>query len=378
MSQVIKYQNKSIVYTQKGNKQYSTSEVIKAFQNAKKIEDFKDYVENSKERLYASWASVDAPDSDGEHIPIEDIIKDQNILVYKRGGTITDSHTNNHVGKTLAYKVMTHPETGTPGVLHLNKIFDDMLVDDKVWRETQSGERKGSSVGGFSNPQGAEYVEMDGSMVKRLSDFRQFETANVEEPANPFATNVAVSMVAKEKKQMSEKKDIMQEIEQHAKGDEPVTVPQDTTNDVVEDSDAFVTKEEFGNLANSVNEMKDMLSGLTSGGPQAEAEAVEEQAEEEEKEEEVSEEEAEKESVGEGEVEKTMKALKKEIADLKDQIAKSKAAVAQVVKSSEDARVQDETTNARQVSQVKKQKDIMEAALKGQANVDDVLYGDTF
>lgn len=380
MSETIKYNNTTIVLTQKSeSKTYSTKEVIKAFMNAKSIEDFKDYVEKAKDRLYASWASVDAADTDGEHIPIQDIIKDQDILVYKRGGTITDSHTNNHVGKTLAYKVMTHPKTGTTGVLHLNKIFDDMLVDDKVWRETQTGERKGSSVGGFSNPEGSEWVDMDGSMVKRLADFRQFETANVTEPANPYATNVAVSMVAKEKKQMSN--DIMKEIEQKAKGEDPVTVPADETNDSVDDSDAFVNKEEFGKLVSAVNEMRDQMAGMTSGKPQEEAEAVEGQEEEKMEDEEKGTgisalDDANKEGVGEGDdvskMRETIKSLKAELEEIK----KSQASVSQIVKASENARAEDAATNTKFVNKQKKERDLIEQAMKGSVNMDEVLYGD--
>ena len=355
-----------IVFTKKGESVFSTQEVLRAFNSTEDLTKIADFVDKAQERLYVSWASVDAKDSAGEHIPIQDIIKNQDILIYKRGGPITDSHTNAVVGKTLAYKVLTHPETRTTGVLHLNKIYNDNIVDDKVWKETQSGERTGSSVGGFSNPNESKYVSMGEDIVKRLGNFNQFETANVFEPCNEFATNVAVSQVAKGDKKMSEK-EIEKQLEIKKQAEEESTEKQE----VVEDSEAFVNKEEFGALAEAVNQLKDMVAGLTSGGSQEEAEAVEEQAEEEE-EVEKEESEEEKKEVGEGEdVAKELAVVKKELAEMK-----KKFATAKVVKS--NARVEDSATNAKAVLDVKKQKknDLIESAMNGQVDWNEALYGD--
>jgi len=176
----------------------SSETVEKIFTTSNDLEEIKRAVENADDRLYISWASVDVIDRDNEKIPIQDIIDDQDTLL-RRGGPISDNHTNAIVGKTRAYKVMQHPKAGETGVLHLNEIFSDNELDDKVWKETQEGERTGSSVGGF-NPPHLDRFEMDQETGKGFTvkeGFRQYETASVFKPANPLALNEAVSLVAK-------------------------------------------------------------------------------------------------------------------------------------------------------------------------------------
>lgn len=174
---------------------YSEKEVIKAFLDSDSLEDVKSVVEKSEDRIYAGWASVEARDKAGEIIPITDVINQQEILL-RRGGTITDEHTNAVIGKTLAYKVLEHPKTKTYGVLHLNKIYKDNPLDDKVWAEIKTGKRKGSSVGGMKT--GARLInDENGMLTKVLTGFHQYETASVYNPCNPFALNEAVSVVAK-------------------------------------------------------------------------------------------------------------------------------------------------------------------------------------
>lgn len=191
--------NSSIQFIKKdGEGTYETPEVVQRFLEAQSLEEIRPYVERARERLYATWASVDARDKDGERIPIEDVIAQQDKLL-ARNGPVTDMHTNRHVGETIAYKVLEHPKTKTIGVLHLNRIWGGELanpLDDQVWGETQSGERTGSSVGGFN--EGRRYVREDNGMITTVLDgFHQYETANVYRGANPFATNEAVSIVAK-------------------------------------------------------------------------------------------------------------------------------------------------------------------------------------
>lgn len=174
----------------------STEEVIKIFENTNDMDEIKAAVEKAEDRIYASWASVDMKDKAGELIPINDLIKQQDTLL-KRHGPISDTHTNKIVGETLAYKVLEHPKSKSTGVLHLNKIFSDNLADDQVWKETQSGERKGSSVGGLNTGTSLGKDEVTGENVTVLNGFSQYETANVHDPCNPLALNEAVSVVAK-------------------------------------------------------------------------------------------------------------------------------------------------------------------------------------
>ena len=159
----------------------STDEVIDFFKNSNDLDEIKTAVENAQERLYVTWASVDVTDRDNENIPIEDVINQQDILL-KRGGPVMDSHTNRSVGQTLAYKIMQHPEANKLGVLHLDRIFADNPYDDKVWGEIVSGEKTGSSVGGFQDkPPVFEFDEQSGKLRKRLEGFNQYETSIVKD-----------------------------------------------------------------------------------------------------------------------------------------------------------------------------------------------------
>ena len=129
---------------------YPLADVIDTFKSTNNLELIKDHVEKAADRIYVSWASVDAVDNAGEKIPIEDVIAEQEILM-KRNGPISNEHTNAIVGKTLAYKVLIHPVAKTLGVLHLNQIYKDNIRDDEVWGDVVSKKKTGSSVGGTYN-----------------------------------------------------------------------------------------------------------------------------------------------------------------------------------------------------------------------------------
>lgn len=178
------------------NLQFDTDELIKIFEGTDDLGIIKDNVEKAKDRLFCSWATVEMKDKAGELIPVDDVVKQQDTLL-ERNGPITDEHTNRVIGQTLAWKVLEHPMSKTLGVLHLNKIFNHNDFDDQVWKEIQSGERTGSSIGGFntSESMGKDTVTNSNAMV--LHGFKQFETASVFDPCNPLALNEAVSVVAK-------------------------------------------------------------------------------------------------------------------------------------------------------------------------------------
>ena len=177
-----------------------TGEVLRVFKQSAELSEINEVVDKAKERLFVSWATVDAVDKDDERIPIEEAVT-QHEVGLRRGGTLNDMHTNRQVGRMLAYKVMTHPKTKTPGVLQLNKVFTDNDLDDSVWAEIKSGKRTGLSLGGFHKKD--EYKMEGGKLVKILSGYQQYETSSVYKPANQYALNEAVSSVAK-----SEKSDI--------------------------------------------------------------------------------------------------------------------------------------------------------------------------
>ncbi len=187
-----------IVFVKKGEvtKGLDENEIINIFENSNDLEEIKNAVENSNDRIYASWASVEAVDNANEIIPIESVISNQQVLM-ERGAPISDEHTNKIVGRTLAYKVLEHPETKTLGVLHLDKIYNHNAADDKVWDEIITGKRTGSSVGGINTSMSFSYNKEKNKQVKTLEGFAQMETASVTKPCNPFATNIAYSVVAK-------------------------------------------------------------------------------------------------------------------------------------------------------------------------------------
>lgn len=173
-----------------------TEEVLQLFENSDDMEEIKSSVENAAERLLVTWASVDIKDKAGEKIPIEDIIEQQETLL-KRNGPVSDTHTNKIIGQTIAFKVLEHPKSKTLGVLHLQRFFDDYDIDNQIWSEIVSGERTGSSVGGYRQGVKQGYDEVTDEPVVELQDFTQLETASVVDPCNPLALNEAFSVVAK-------------------------------------------------------------------------------------------------------------------------------------------------------------------------------------
>jgi hypothetical protein len=199
--------NKEILFISKSdNSSLEDFDVMSTFEQSDNLEDIKQNVKNAKNRLYVTWASVDAVDNASEIIPIEDVIQQQEILL-RRNAPITDEHTNKVVGQTLAYKILKHPKTNTLGVLHLSKIFNDNPIDDKVWSEIVSGERTGSSVGGYKSSESVVYDRNSNRSVTALEGFKQYETASVFKPCNPFALNEAYSVVAKSDRSKSCKPD---------------------------------------------------------------------------------------------------------------------------------------------------------------------------
>ena len=177
----------------------SEDELIKIFEDNDNLDIIKTAVEEAKDRIFCSWATVEMKDKAGELIPVEDVIKQQDVLM-ERNAPITDEHSNRVIGQTLAWKVLEHPMSKTLGVLHLNKIFNHNEFDDQVWGEIQSGKRTGSSIGGFNTSESYQKDNVTNSDAKVLHGFHQFETASVFDPCNPLALNEAVSVIAKSNK----------------------------------------------------------------------------------------------------------------------------------------------------------------------------------
>ena len=316
----------NILIVSKQAKTYSEEEVIKVFNESNDLDEIKKVVESAVDRLYTSWATVDAVDKDRQKVPIDEAIKQKEILM-KRGSPIQDTHTNKNIGKTLAYRVLTHPETNTIGILDLNKIYNDNILDDKVWTETVDGKRQGSSVGGFSTDK--EFVSEGGDIFESLKGFNWLETSNVESGCNPFATNQAVSLIAKNDKMVEEKTTEVIKQEEEVSTETPEVSMEDRVVALEEGLGAVMAK-------------LDELVQATAGTPEVEKEeeeemSDEEKAEDEEKEvekeadneeEETAKEEEDKE---ESEVAKSLKEMKSELEEVKKKLEDNK--VVEVVKT---------------------------------------------
>lgn len=174
----------------------------------------KDEILNENERIVRSWASVEVKDSQGDIIPVEELKRTLNTW-FKRGATIIDSHTNRPVGRGLRWYEETHPETGKPGIVIEYQIFNDYSIDDDVWEEIKAGKRKGLSIGGRSLKEPVvEKDDYSGEMGKKLAGLELYEISTVENPANPFATNIAVNFLAKSQDMKPEdyKKELMKDL----------------------------------------------------------------------------------------------------------------------------------------------------------------------
>jgi hypothetical protein len=331
----------------------SDSLVVSLFNRSDSIEEIKTIVEKAGGRFYASWSSVDVRDNSGEIIPINDVIDGQ-VTLLKRGGSITDNHTNAIVGRTHAYKVLEHPIAKKIGVLQLNQIYTDNPHDDMVWNEIINGTRKGSSVGGTKSSEKM-VVGDDGLMTKQLLGFNQYETASVYDPANPFALNEAFSIVAKSGDDFKEKNgDVNMTSKEVRKEDvKPAPTAKQPVDKVVkqdvkkEDGENIVEEEssdstEF-DMVNAIKEMSEKMAGFDermneiedkiSGAPDSEdEEKADEESDVKDEESDMKDEDAEKseeedepepkEEVKEVEKADVLKSLKEENESLKAEVAK--------------------------------------------------------
>lgn len=366
---------------------FHEEEVVAVFKNSEDLEEIKKTVEQSKERLYVSWASVDAVDNQNQKIPISLIIRSQEDLM-KRGAPIMYRHSNKHVGKTLAFKIMQHPQTGKLGVLHLNKIFNDLPIDHEVWENIKNGTLKGSSVGGQGIIGTKEYDSDLKSMVDVYSGFGQYETSIVKNPANPLALNEAYSEIAKEK-QMEETnnfniedvvKGISESVEQiktdiaelkankvEVAKEEAVSVSEQVTPTApavsTEAEKAGGSSLSVDDLASQIGELKKTVETLSKSYYKKE-DSKEEESEDAKKEESS----IEKENVQEASVEKetTEEVAKEEVTEEKTEVVKGEKVIE--TQAPEVAEVKSETVN---VSKEITEK--LSAFDKGEASFEEVM-----
>lgn len=280
-----------------------------------------DKIINNERRLFKAYGSVEMYDRDGELIPMEEFHRFMDIWM-ARGAPIMDSHSNRQIGKGLNYNFET-TEDGKEAVKITGEIYKDYPLDDKVWKEIKSGDRKGLSLGAdFYAP--VEQTEK-GSILRGLVGY---EFSVVKETGNQGALFQEISL-AKGKENMAEvkKEDVLIEEKPEAELDVKQLIGE--------------LLEKFNKIEERLNIVEDAMSGKPDGMEKEDGEQMpEEDGEEtkkgdeepasEEKEEEVSVEEessvqdapaketpASEESQDSGEVEKRLKTLEKENAELK-------------------------------------------------------------
>jgi len=196
MNKIMEIIDGKICFVSKGESM-ETDNVIKIFHNSPDWEEIKRAIQGGKERLFASWDTVEYPDNTNEQVEIDDELDNvYKTYIYKRGGAISDGHTNRIIGKTLTYKITTHPETGKKGILTLNRVHDDYPYDDNIWGRVQSGEIGGVSVGGQSNKEASK--DDRGGILTKLKNLKVWEKALTPRPCLTIAKINAFSFLAKE------------------------------------------------------------------------------------------------------------------------------------------------------------------------------------
>ncbi len=178
--------------------------VLKTEEYNGKAEQFPlDEIVGDDDRIVRGWVSVEIKDSQGEIIPIKQLKKVMNTWM-KRGGVITDTHSNRVIGKGLNWAEKIHPKSGKKGIIIDYQIHKDYSIDDEVWDDIKSGKRKGLSFGGRALDDPTIKRDVDGTgPVKELSGIEAYEMASVEDPANKLAENTHINFLAKSKSEIS-------------------------------------------------------------------------------------------------------------------------------------------------------------------------------
>lgn len=152
------------------------------------VEDSKLDIVNSEDRIFEAFLSTEVTDSQGDKISADDLMKHMDILM-KRGGFISDSHSNRIIGKFLNYR--KENQMNVPGVYVKGLVFNDYPADHEVWKEIKNGKRKGLSIGG----EALEKLNENGEKTPVLKAL--YEGSVVDTPSNSFAVFTKVNYLAK-------------------------------------------------------------------------------------------------------------------------------------------------------------------------------------
>jgi len=89
-------------------------------------------------RVFCGWGTLGTIDRSKELLPVEETIKQMETF-FKRGAPLVYGHTNQIIGKFTSWKVEKNKK-GHQGIYLCGKVFDDYMIDDKVWKAMKSGE----------------------------------------------------------------------------------------------------------------------------------------------------------------------------------------------------------------------------------------------
>lgn len=172
-----------------------------------------DEIIDKDQRMVRSWMSVEVKDKQGEIIPISKLKKTMNTWM-KRGGVISDQHSNRMIGRGLNWSEKVHEKSGKPGIILDYQVYNDYTIDDEVWDQIKSGEREGLSFGGRATGKSKLVKDEDGEgMATELGDVEGYEIASVFEPANQLAQTIAVNHLAKSYDRKSETIKLLKDLE---------------------------------------------------------------------------------------------------------------------------------------------------------------------
>lgn len=159
----------------------------------------------SGDRIFKGVLSVEMKDRQGEIMVIDELMKVVGTWL-KRGGNLSDTHSNRHIGKGLNYqrvKIKDHDGSVYDGIEITGMIFKDYELDDDIWNKMKSGEYKGLSFGGATKSDRIPTIWKDGSVAYKLVDLEMYEVAVCKEAAVPLAIITDVNMLAKSIKKHS-------------------------------------------------------------------------------------------------------------------------------------------------------------------------------
>ena len=151
---------------------------------------------NKEDRTFKSWGTVEVRDREGDLLPMDEFRKIMPVIM-KRGGNITDRHSNRTVAKILNYefKIKETPEGPREGILITGHVFKDYDLDDMVWEGIKTGIYKGLSFGGRNKDKDITFEK--GKMTSILKDLEGFEFALVPAMGNQEATMEEINYLAK-------------------------------------------------------------------------------------------------------------------------------------------------------------------------------------